>query len=416
MTTETEEGKDDLRSLLSASFEQHEQREQAPADKSNKTVKPAAADATEGDGTEKDGAVAVRDGDRNESGAKSSATGRAADGKFKKTAAADGDETALPSDSKTKPEGGEEKSAEAPARWSAAEKQEFAKLPTEAQKLLLDRYKSMEADHTKKTMAIARLKDLEPVDKMFEPYRDIMRQKGLSIVKVIEGWANVERKLSQGEAAAIEQIAALARAYKVTPAKLAAAIGIGPAAQNGVTDPAATVQAAAAATQYPPELLAKLDALERQVGGLTASERANAQREQTTRESRVTNEIETFKSAKDGHGNPLHPHFEDVEDDMVLLATGYASRQQQIPPLQELYDRAVNANPSTREKLRAAEKQLSEQTAKDEARAKAAAAKKASASVTGSPAGAGPSPGGGRVRELSLREQLEEAAREQAQA
>lgn len=42
-----------------------------------------------------------------------------------------------------------------PARWSKAEKEAFQTLPGEAQKLVLDRNQAMEADHTRKSQALA---------------------------------------------------------------------------------------------------------------------------------------------------------------------------------------------------------------------------------------------------------------------
>ena len=161
--------------------------------------------------------------------------------------------------------------------------------------------------------------------------------------------------------------------------------------------------------QLPPELLDRLNRVEQ----FTANEDLRRAQEAQARirdlESRVMTEIETFKSASDKDGNPLHPHFEDVEADMTALANAHLAMKQPVPPLDKLYESAVWANPSTREKVRTAETQAAEKKRTDEARAKTAAAKKASASVTGAP-GAGQAPSGRRGSELSLREQLLEAA------
>ena len=42
--------------------------------------------------------------------------------------------------------------------------------------------------------------------------------------------------------------------------------------------------------------------------------------------------IENFRSAADDKGNPLHPHFADVEEDMTTLALGYVARKLAVPP------------------------------------------------------------------------------------
>ncbi len=89
---------------------------------------------------------------------------------------------------------------------------------------------------------------------------------------------------------------------------------------------------------------------------------------------------------------------------MVQLALIAQARGQAVPPLQELYEKAVRANPSTYQALRIAEAQSAQQRQKDEARAKAAAAKKAGSSVTGAPGPGQPPPGKPSAR--SLREEI----------
>ena len=89
---------------------------------------------------------------------------------------------------------------------------------------------------------------------------------------------------------------------------------------------------------------------------------------------------------------------------MLHLAYVAQARGQDVPPLQELYDRAVRANPSTYQALRLTEQQSAARQIKDEARAKAAAAKRAASSVTGAPC-AGPAPLG-RSSARSLREEI----------
>src|SRR5688572_17361777 len=44
---------------------------------------------------------------------------------------------------------------EAPQHWPADKREMFAKLPSEAQRLLLDRHKEMEADYTRKTTELS---------------------------------------------------------------------------------------------------------------------------------------------------------------------------------------------------------------------------------------------------------------------
>ena len=85
--------------------------------------------------------------------------------------------------------------------------------------------------------------------------------------------------------------------------------------------------------------------------------------------------------------------------DMVMLANAERS-QGKKPELKDLYEKAAWANPATREKILAAEKQTEEEKRKAEARAKSAQAKKASKMIKGN---SGHSPSS----DLDLRAELE---------
>ena len=90
---------------------------------------------------------------------------------------------------------------EPPANWKASDREMFRGLPEAAQKFVLARHKAMEADHTRKTQAIAELKrEYEPVEEVFAPYRELMRTRGLTARDLIEGWVNVERRLAEATA------------------------------------------------------------------------------------------------------------------------------------------------------------------------------------------------------------------------
>ena len=73
-------------------------------------------------------------------------------------------------------------------------------------------------------------------------------------------------------------------------------------------------------------------------------------------------QIEQFKTAQDTAGNPLHPNYADLEPEMAAIALAYSARGQAIPPLKELYEKAVWTNPALRKTLVAAEQRLQEPT------------------------------------------------------
>lgn len=358
---------------------------------------------------------------------------RGPDGKFLKADSSEEPELALEPKPKVaaKPEGTEPEPAEvkldvAPeipsvlARLSAVDKEKFNGLPQEAKDILAGIAKQQNADYTRKTQAIAQLKnEYEPVEQMFAPHRDIMRQKGFTPKSLITAWFNVENDLMSGNGAKV--IKGLVDGYKLDPRQIAQVLGISGAPQrqtngNGQAhfDDAGNVVPAVEQgqqVQLPPEVQARLDELARRQDAIDNANRARndheaaaVRRARVDAEQKAETDIETFKSADDGKGNMLHPHFEDVEDAMTTIALGYANRKQPIPPLQELYETAVWANPSTRAKLLAADKQAEEEKARKEARDKAARATKAGSSTTGTP-------GSGQATlkpvERSLREELE---------
>jgi hypothetical protein len=144
--------------------------------------------------------------------------------------------------------------------------------------------------------------------------------------------------------------------------------------------------------------------------------------QQQRRESEMTahqvmSTIGQFRDATDPAGKPLHPHFAEVEDDMAALAHAARARGGDVPSLDQLYDQAVWANTSTRQKLQAemsaaaeAQRSQAEVRRREEARAKAESARRASASVTGAP-GTGQA-ASRRQASSSVREALEAAMEE----
>jgi hypothetical protein len=269
----------------------------------------------------------------------------------------------------------------------------------------------MEADHTRKTQAIADLKrDYEPIDAVFAPYRDVMRERGLTARGLIEGWAAVEQRLAEGDG--INVIRGLVAGYSLDPADVARALGI-ETPSVAAQPPASSAPARAAPpVQLPPELLQDIARLRQRADAEDRAKAEAARAAQAATLHKFTTEMEAFKSAQDDDGNFLHPHVDEVAEDMAQLGLAAMSRGQAMPPLQELYERAVRANPSTYQAQRIADQQSAERQRQSEARAKAAAARKASSSVTGAP-GSGQPPIG-RASGRSLREELEAATDEAA--
>lgn len=296
-----------------------------------------------------------------------------------------------------------DKPLEPHARWSKEDKEHFGKLDRESQRFLLNREKAIEADYTRKTQEIAAFrKDYEPVEKLFSPYRDQMRQSGQTPLSLIEGWSNVEKALMGGKG--IDVIKGIIQGYKIDPQQLMAALS------GRQSTPQEGQQPQAQAVQLPPEVLQKLSMVDQFASRFAADDKARADAEI----AKVSQSIEDFKSAKDGQGNALHPHFDELEQDMAVLAQ-VVRAQGKAPALQDLYEKAVYANPSTRAKVLSAERQSEEKRVKDEARAKAEKARKASSSVTGSSASGSSQPlTNGRDSSMSLRDQIAQSVSDMA--
>lgn len=348
---------------------------------------------------------------------------RGPDGKFLKKE--DGDEPAPTTATKPTPEKPDPagavlavESKEPPTHWSAAAKETFKALPEQGQKFVLDRFKAMEGDYTRKTQEIANFKkEYGRVDEMFAPHKEVLRQKGFTPSSLIEAWANVETKLAAGPDSAVEVIKGLVNGYGIPPEKLAAAFGLTRQQATQVQDgkqPVAVENGQPVAV--PPEVARELQQLREQVGSFGQKFQTIEQREEATRraqefqqEQAAENQVNEFRSAKDDKGNLLHPHMEEVESLMTSLANAALASKQAVPSLKELYETAVYANPSTREKVLTAQRQQEEAKRTEAAKAKAANARKAGSSVTGAP-GPGQAPNGKSSSDLSLREQLEAAA------
>lgn len=264
------------------------------------------------------------------------------------------------------------KALEPPSNWSEQDKATFKAAPPEVQEWALRRHNDMEAAFTKKTQEIADFRrGYEPVEQLFAPHIEELRAQGTTPAEVIQRWYQAEQFLTQNP---VEGLQWLAQTFGVDLGQIGSpAEGVDPQVQ----------------------------ALKQELSELRNAWTQREQMEVRTRQQAITSEIQTFASEVDGSGQPAHPHFDDVVQDMVLLAQAERAAGR-TPVLKDLYEKAVWANPSTREKVLVSQREAEAKKQAAEARAKAAAARKAGSSVTGAP-----TTGGGSATDLSLREQLE---------
>lgn len=311
--------------------------------------------------------------------------------------------------------------AKSTARWSATDKAMLAKLPEDAQQFLVRRHREMEADHTRKTQEIADFRrDYAPIDQLFAPHADALRQRGFTKASLIQAWYNVEQSLMKGGDPAASLVANIVQNYNIDRGAVARALGVAPQApvsQQPATpqDPAPEIAGQVQPT-LPPEVVRRLEDNERVLRALATAHQDRERAAQLEAANRVMSEIDQFAQATDSAGALLHPYFREVENDMALL-TQVARASGKTPILSELYEQAVWANPSVRAKMfeaqaaaEQAQRAEAEKKSQAEARAKAEKARRAASSVTGAPGSGQP----GKANTGSLRDQLM-AAVEQAE-
>jgi hypothetical protein len=249
------------------------------------------------------------------------ATGRAhaADGKFapkteKISAEPEATAKAVPAEGEAKPAEATQQPVEiqpiaAPERWSPEDKAKFAKLPREAQEIVAERYKGMEADYTRKTQEVAETrKSIEPVIGEFQRLDPLLRHMGMTPQQFVVESANVATNLLSGDPSQrANAIAYLVQHRGVPIPDLLNALGIPlPQADGSGPDPAYL------------QLHQKFTGLEQQLRQMgEQSKLAETQRAQA--------EFDALGQAKDDSGQLKFPHFGRVSQTMIqLVATNQA--------------------------------------------------------------------------------------------
>lgn len=261
---------------------------------------------------------------------------------------------------------------EPPQHWSEADKTAFKAATPEVQEWALRRDKEMTGDYTRKTQEIANFrKTWDPVNEMFASHI----AQGMNPAAVIQRWAQVAQHLQQNPAQALQQ---LAQQYNINLSSLTQ--GQKPDNDDMFVDP-------------------RVNQLQQQLQQLQGHLQSRDQAELTARQRTYENEIQAFAEQKTETGDPAHPFFEEVMQDMMMLARSQRAAGYE-PKLQDLYDNAVWSNPIVREKQLAAQQKAAAQKAEKEAIEKAKKAQKAAKSV----GGAAPSE---PAKDVSIRESLE---------
>lgn len=296
-------------------------------------------------------------------------------------------------------------------RWSKADKERFLEQPEGARKIIIDRIQAMEADYTKKTMRVAELEnDFAPVAEMFAPFKLQLKQSGRTPYSIIQNWAAAEQALANPNTreTAFKNIA---QAYQVDLPKLFG--GQPQASVQPAIDPSNMTEQQQLDALLQPYMQQAVGPLQKELETVRAQlaqaqqfQHGSVQVQRQQAVQSVQNEAQSFASATDAQGNLAHPYFADVENDMAAIMAGHFQYGRSLT-LDEAYQQAVRANPSTYERLTAQQVKAADEKRSQEARAKAAQANRAGSSVSGSPGMGQPfAHTNGNGQDLSLRDSL----------
>lgn len=226
----------------------------------------------------------------------------------------------------------------APSAWAKEMHEHYAKLDPAVQDYIDEREKSM-------FTGIAQYKEYNEFGKQMSqaiaPYRDLIQREGIDAPRAVQALMNAHKMLRESPAEQKQQyFMQLAKDY---------GIDLGQQEVQEQIDP--TIKA----------LMDKVSYLEGNI-----NQRQKVERE--TAYKAVVSEVETFAADK------AHPYFDEVSDDIViLLKTGL--------DLKDAYEKAVWANPVTRQKEISRLQTEQEKSIREKAIAEATAAKKAASTT-----------------------------------
>lgn len=293
-----------------------------------------------------DGAADDADASVDASGA-SEAQGRDAGGRFQAKDAAKG-AVAAPAASANAPAGAE---LEMPKSWKKEWANDWKATPRAAQEKFLEREKQMEAG------AKSYASDAEfgrTLRTIASRHADVLKTQGINESQAFEYLLNAHRQLSTGTPESRQAyLGKVAETYGLKLVPSAAA------------DPNAP-----APVELPPEVKAALQRLDKIEGRLTQDD---TQRYEAHR-AQIGSDVSAFADAKDDKGQPKHPYFDECADHICMLLKGDPSIT-----LEGAYDKAVWANPVTRQKELARVQADAETASRKRAQEAAAAAKKGTA-------------------------------------
>lgn len=228
-----------------------------------------------------------------------------------------------------------------PAHWDAAKREAFGKLPPEAQKVVNDLARDLEAGFTRKSMEVAdKVKFGESVRSLVTPaHRQQLQSAGMTEVDGFRRLLEYQDAFTRDPTGYVRWVAQQARLdpRQIFP-QLAGGDGRAPAAQQQPQPPA------------DPQFLRLHETIQNLSQEVNGFKRQQVDAQYRNAERSIAN----FRSATDESGQPKHPHFDKVEKQMdwilrsnpeILAIEDFEQR------LKTAYDLAVYADPEIKTQL-----------------------------------------------------------------
>lgn len=220
---------------------------------------------------------------------------------------------------------------EPPKHWADADKQLFAKAPPEIQARWLAREAEQQKGLDGKFQEIAAFKrERETLDEMFAPLARDLELRGISRPQFISSLLGAHKFLASEPQKAMRWLAE----------------------QYGVD--LSTLNEQAQSNPQEEKLMREIHGLKSQVNGFFSAQ-------QQAEHQANLGKVETFAGAKDEKGNLLHPHFDEVAQDILALMKNGTK------DLDAAYNKAVRMNDEVWTKVQA-EKAAADKKAADIAR------------------------------------------------
>lgn len=264
--------------------------------------------------------------------------------------------------------GGEAEAAlEAPKHWSEADRTLFGTAPRPIQQRWIDREREQQKGLDAKFQEIAGFRrEREQLDEMFAPMARQLELQGTSRTQLIQSMLGVQKFLLENPNEAVKWIA-----------------------QQYGADLAALNEPSKSDPQFD-RLNQGFQSLEKRLNGFVSAQ-------QQAEHQANLGKVENFASAKDEKGQPLHPFFDDVaEDVLALMKSG-------IRDLDTAYTKAVRMNDEVFAKVQAQKAAQASATAKTKQQAEIDKAKRAGVTSQAREAS------NGAARPSTLKEDLEAA-------